>query len=67
MLDELGVTPEQKTKIEAIRKAHADDTDRKAMFTEINAVLTPEQQTKWEQMRKERHHRHHSDAGANNQ
>lgn len=68
MARELDLTPEQRTKIEAIEK---DGMKRRGEFHEaakadrekIRQVLTPEQQAKWEAMNKERRG-HHGPKGA---
>lgn len=49
---ELGLTADQKAKIEAIKAKHAATRD--AQKAEIDAVLTPEQKAKLEQMKKDR-------------
>ena len=59
MLDNLGLTPEQKAKVDAIlaaarQKAQGSDDPRSVMhdaFDQINAILTPEQKAKLEQAR----------------
>ncbi len=59
MLDGLGLTPDQKAKVDAIlaaarQKAQASDDPRSVMhdaFAQVDAVLTPEQRTKLDQER----------------
>lgn len=49
---ELGLTADQKAKIDAIKAKHA--ASRESQKAEIDAVLTPEQKAKLEQMKKDR-------------
>jgi Spy/CpxP family protein refolding chaperone len=60
-LEALGLTDEQKQKIEQIRSTV---TDRKERRAQIMQVLTPEQAAKWEQMRAEHRHRGEQEQGA---